>query len=516
MKILKYSILLLIFVILSCHKDDFSTDISMVNPDPKLNLWKTVYGQVTNQKGDPIPNAQIKYKSKSYTTDQNGYFSFQDFISTERSIIRIEHPIYFTSYLQFKAFPKGDIPVSIRLNNLYGKQSYPSETAFSIQDASGLKLDFVANAISNADSSAYKGNVLVAQRYVNPNYQAEEVNIPTDFIGINDKLEITGLLTFGIAQLSLKDPANRSLIISKPCKIQIPILPGMSQFAESQLHFWNLDVGKGIWIKKELAVMNGNTYEGTITGSENWMVAKEIPVSKITGQIKSIQPLPLLKIDFNELSTINNRTTYSDNAGNFEIYLPNSINYSENIFNSLHEILYTNQLPAISMPVNLPEIDLQNNNCFAVQYKITACDGMDPISNWLIVREIGSINDEILYPGFKNEINQIIKVHENGSYILFPSIGSEQYFNYGQPLLQSSHTSNSFNTIKVCDNPGGQSLLLLDKNDPSNTLSHFLPYNNVIFDQTSPNNGIIHLSWTDLYDQNTSIEYKIVRPANPA
>lgn len=509
MKILKWSLFLFALALLSCHKDEFVTTEDIDPPDPKINLYKTIYGQITNQKGDPVPNAQLSFKNKTYSSDQSGYFSFQDYVSTERSILKIQHPVFYTSHIQLKAFDKGNIPVSIHLNYLNNKQSFSSESAFQLQDFSGTQLDIEANAIANKDNTLYKGNVSIGMKYLNPIDHPDEMNVPTDLIGINDNNQITGLQSFGIIQLSLKDNLNQDLFLKNNSKVKIAIVPGMLPFAETQLYFWNLDVLKGTWIKKDLATRNGNFYEGTIKGSEFWMVAKEIPVSKISGKIKSIEPLPLLNIRFDEPTKINNRRTYCNDAGNYEIYLPHSTNYIFNTSNSFHELLSSNPLSAIYSPISLPEIDLQNNNCFPVQYKITSCTGMDPISNWLIVREIGNINDVILYPGINNSINQIIKVHEKGSYILFPSIGSEQYFNYGEPQLLNSHTSNLFKTLEVCDNPGGQSLLLLDKNDPANTLSHFLPYNNLVFDQSSPNNGVIHLYWTDFYDQNTFIDYAL-------
>jgi hypothetical protein len=509
MKYLIWCIPLFTLLLLSCHKDQFDSDINVTNPDPKINLLKTIYGRITNQKGDPVPNTQITLRNKSYWTDQNGYFRFQDYISTERSILKFQHPVFYTSYIQVKAFEKGDIPVSIQLNYISNKQAFSSKTSISLNDISGLQLDFEKNAISNPDSSVFDGLVYAGLKELNPIDKSEERNTPTDFIGFDEKNQITGLLCLGMFQLNLKDNLNRELIIQKPAKIKIPVLPGQIQFAENQLHLWNLDVTKGIWIKKGIATRSGNYYEGFLTGNEFWMVAKEVSVSKLSGQLSSLKPLPILKIEFNNTINIYNRTCYIDDYGNYEVYLPNTSNYSMNIFNGYEELLFSNQIPGINSGIVLPFIDLQRNGCFPIQFNITSCPNVDLLSNWIIVREIGNINDQIFYPGLNNNINEIIKVHKKGSYILFPSIGSQQYFNYGEPILININSAGSFKTIEVCENPGGQSLLLLDKNDPENTLSHFLPYNNLVFEESSPNNGILHLSWIDTYDQNTYIEYKL-------
>ena len=72
-------IILLILLITSCYKDNFHEETTISPNNPKINLWKKIYGQILNTNNEPIRFANIKFKSKTFQTDENGNFGTRGF-----------------------------------------------------------------------------------------------------------------------------------------------------------------------------------------------------------------------------------------------------------------------------------------------------------------------------------------------------------------------------------------------------------------------------------------------------
>ena len=141
-------IILLILLITSCYKDNFHEETTISPNNPKINLWKKIYGQILNTNNEPIRFANIKFKSKTFQTDENGNFSFTDYISEDRSIIIATHPDYIDGIISVKAYKDGDQRIITKLNFKNNFYTYFSEDKITIHPNNGSLIHFDENSFA--------------------------------------------------------------------------------------------------------------------------------------------------------------------------------------------------------------------------------------------------------------------------------------------------------------------------------------------------------------------------------
>ena len=286
-------IILLILLITSCYKDNFHEETTISPNNPKINLWKKIYGQILNTNNEPIRFANIKFKSKTFQTDENGNFSFTDYISEDRSIIIATHPDYIDGIISVKAYKDGDQRIITKLNFKNNFYTYFSEDKITIHPNNESLVHFDENSFANEDSSIYSGAVNIHFKLCDQTYDILN-NLPNDKTSLKDKKDklILGDMPYLFLEVTNKNGLPLKLV--KPAHIEIQIPNNLQNLSPYILDTWHLDILDGIWKNGSKAVKKINSYQAEINQLGYIKIDNARPYAIINGQFSGITNLPYL------------------------------------------------------------------------------------------------------------------------------------------------------------------------------------------------------------------------------
>lgn len=497
-------IILLILLITSCYKDNFHEETTILPNNPKINLWKKIYGQILNTNNEPIRFANIKFKSKSFQTDENGNFSFSEYISEDRSILIVTHPDYIDGIISLKAYKDGDQRILTKLNFKNNFYTYFSEDKITIHPNSGSLIHFDENSFANEDSSIYSGAVNIHFKLCD---QTNDIlnNLPYDKTSLKDKKDklILGDMPYIFLEVTNKNGLPLKLI--KPAQIEIQIPYNLQNLSPNILDTWHLNVYDGIWKNGSKAVKKVNSYQAEIKQLGFIKIDDGKPYFQINGQFTGITNLPFLNL-FLTASSSSYQIQLND-AGFYSLKVPIDEPFHLILENKFNEILFTKSFESLKNDITFPEYNLLSLNAIPIKAKIADCNGTSSENNWIILREIGRVNDYILRPENSGVINEIVKSEYSGEYVLFSSSIMQAAINKANPIFFKLSQTINLTNIMTCQTKDGQTEMKLSNYQGYSQGSHFFPNNTYSFIGSDKNNGLIDVEWIDTYSPSEEVTY---------
>ncbi|MCI1267138.1 MAG: carboxypeptidase-like regulatory domain-containing protein [Saprospiraceae bacterium] len=499
-------IILLILLITSCYKDNFHEETTISPNNPKINLWKKIYGQILNTNNEPIRFANIKFKSKTFQTDENGNFSFTDYISEDRSILIVTHPDYIDGIISVKAYKDGDQRIITKLNFKNNFYTYFSEDKITIHPNNGSLIHFDENSFANEDSSIYSGAVNIHFKLCD---QTNDIlnNLPNDKTSIKDKKDklILGDMPYLFLEVTNKNGLPLKLV--KPAHIEIQIPNNLQNLSPYILDTWYLDKLDGIWKNGSKAVKKINSYQAEINQLGYIKIDNARPYAIINGQFSGITNLPYLIL---YLTTSNSSYQLQLNdAGYYSMKIPINEPFYLLLENKFKETLFSKSFSSLNEDVTLPEFNLSVSHSVPIKAKIADCNGAFSENNWIILREIGKVNDYIMRPESSGDINEIVKSEFTGDYVLFSSSIMQTAINKANPIFFKVAETINLTNIMTCQTKDGQTEMKLSNNQGYSQGSHFFPNNAYYYIGPDKNNGLIDVDWIDTYSPFDEVTYSL-------
>lgn len=124
-----------------------------------------------------------------------------------------------------------------------------------------------------------------------------------------------------------------------------------------------------------------------------------------------------------------------NDAGYYSMKIP--INEPFHLFleNKFKETLFSKSFSSLNEDVTLPEFNLSLSHSVPIKAKIADCNGAFSENNWIILRELGKVNDYIMRPESSGDINEIVKSEFTGDYVLFSSSIMQTAINKANPIF---------------------------------------------------------------------------------
>ncbi len=497
-------IILLILLITSCYKDNFHEETTISPNNPKVNLWKKIYGQILNTNNEPIRFANIKFKSKTFQTDENGNFYFTDYISEDRSILIVTHPDYIDGIISVKAFKDGDQRILTKLNFKNNFGTYFSDDKITIHPNNGSLIHFDENSFANEDSSIYSGPVNIHFKLCD---QTNDIlnNLPNDKTSLKDKKDklILGDMPYLFLEVTNKNGIPLKLI--KPAHIEIQIPNNLQKLSPNILDTWHLDIMDGIWKNGSKAVKKINSYQAEINQLGYITIDDGKPYAQINGQFTGIINLPFLNLSLTAPSS--SYQIQLNDAGYYSLKVPIDEPFHLILENKISEILFTKSFTNLKNDITFPEYNLLVLNSIPIKAKIADCNGTFSENNWIILRELGKVNDYILRPESSGVINEIVKSDYSGEYVLFSSSIMQAAINKANPIFFKLAETINLTNIMTCQTKDGQTEMKLSNYQGYSQGSHFFPNNTYSFIGSDQNNGLIDVEWIDTYSPSDEVNY---------
>ncbi len=305
------AILLTIFT--ACKKDT-NNNIS------SETVTTTIFGRVTDESGLGIYGAKASVGSVSVNTDVNGIFILKDVrVDKYHAFVKVSKLGYFDGSRTFiaSANTSNNIQIKLIAKQLSGSFAASSGAVINVGNAN---VTFPADAIKNANGTAYTGTVNVYATFLDPTDANLQTKMPGDLIGLRtDNIENL-LQTFGMMNVELEDASGNKLNLAtgKEATLSVTVPNSLLSNAPTTIPMWYFDTETGLWKEEGTATLTGNKYIGNVKHFTFWNcdVALGVAVNiNLRVVDENGNPIPNAKIKLTNTIYSDSRSEFADANG---------------------------------------------------------------------------------------------------------------------------------------------------------------------------------------------------------
>ena len=261
-------------VFASCKKDPVIDD----TPPPVdttrtfINVNTSVAGIVTDINNAPISDAIVTFGNETSNTDANGIFKFENVTVPEnRAFVTVEKAGYFHGSRTFFAYKnqRSNVKISLLERTIQGSVTASGGT---VTTPEGVKLEFPANAVVDANGNPYTGTVDVAAQYLDPTADNILSIMPGDLRGITTDDVEEGMTTYGMVAVELLGSGGELLNVAdgKTVQLTMPVPSAQTSSAPAEIPLWYFDEENGVWKEEGKATLQGSEYVGDVSHFTYW------------------------------------------------------------------------------------------------------------------------------------------------------------------------------------------------------------------------------------------------------
>ena len=369
-----------ILVFSACKKDPVPTPTPSVNNRNFSEITTSVAGLVMDENNQVVSGATISFGQKMTTTDDNGIFKIDNVTVPEnRAFVTVSKDGYFTGSRTFFAYDNQRSQVRIHLLTKTIQGTITSSGGI-VTLPEGVKLDFPANAVMDADGNPYLGTVQVAAKYLDPKADNLLQIMPGDLRGITTGNVEKGLTTYGMVAVELLGDAGEILNVAdgKTVQISMPIAASQMGDAPSEIPLWYFDETAGVWKEEGTATLQGNEYIGNVSHFTFWNCDINWDLIYLDGSIlledTALEGI-LVCLEFNGAVACD----YTNEMGLFSGQVPTNTTFTLTVFPSninCSTPLYTQEIGPFTADVTIDPIQITApaTNTLTVTGTITDCD----------------------------------------------------------------------------------------------------------------------------------------------
>ncbi len=322
----------------SCHKDTVTENSSENVITGSTNYVQEegdIQGLVSDFNGDPVADAEVSVAGFISSTDEHGFFKFQNILlNPGGNYLKVQKDgfILGSDYI----YPTGGIAHShIKLISLSTDQTFSSTEGGQVEVSDGGTINFPDQAIVNIDGSSFEGQVNVrAQRIATDNPNVSDL-MPGDLLGIDHEGKNVVLGTLGMIAVELYDDAGNELQLKEgsSAEIIVPIADDDLDVAPAQIPLWHFDEDIGMWIEEGIGIREGNQYKATVSHFSFWNWDAPFPIIRLDGKIllSNGEPAANFKVGI-KASGIGTKYGWTDSEGNFGGDVPKGVALELSVF----------------------------------------------------------------------------------------------------------------------------------------------------------------------------------------
>lgn len=451
MRIINFVFIIFFLLLMSCHKDEFSTNTEIISEkftaEVIQEIQSDIIGYVYDEKNLPVSDAIVMTYSGQTKTNQHGVFIFKNTkMDKQGTFIKVFKNGYIFGSDMVYPNTNATNYAYIKLLALESGKSFDSNAGGSIAITGGGKVVFPADAIVKADGLSHEGKVNVTAKYLNPNDRELGNIMPGGLIAdaANGNTVILG--TLGMVAIELRDNDGNELNLKpgKKARIEFPVV---TTAKPAQIQLWSFDEDKGWWKEEGFATLENDVYVAEVSHFSFWNCDAPFPLINVCGKVLYQNGIPVVNIGVQvEADGLGVGYGYTNSNGEFCGKMPKGkvLTFTINHYQCQNEI-YTFTAGPFENNVVLDDIIIQNIPSDIIEGTIN-CNGV-PVENGIVVVKV-------------NEATIIFEAAEDGSFnydITSYLCGDDAPFEVFGFDAQNNNTSATFTV-----NSGGSSDLNLN------------------------------------------------------
>jgi hypothetical protein len=407
MRIINFVFIIFFLLLMSCHKDDFSSTTEIISEkftaEVIEEIQSDIIGYVYDENDLPVSDAIVMTYSGQTKTNQHGVFIFKNAkMDKQGTFIKVLKNGYMLG--SDMVYPNTDATnySYIKLLALESGKSFESNAGGFIDITGGGKVVFPADAIVKADGLSHEGKVNVTAKYLNPNDRELGNIMPGGLIAdaANGNTVILG--TLGMVAIELRDNDGNELNLKPGKKARIEF-PAVTTTKPSQIQLWSFDEDKGWWKEEGVATLVNDVYVAEVSHFSFWNCDAPFPLINVCGKVLYQNGSPVVNIGVQvEADGLGVGYGYTDSNGEFCGKMPKGkvLTFTISHYQCTSDI-YTFTAGPFENNVILDDIFIQNIPSDIIQGTIN-CNGA-PVENGIVVVKV-------------NEATIIFEASEDGSF----------------------------------------------------------------------------------------------------
>ena len=267
------SFLLLLFGLLlwSCREDsiiDEQTDTT--KPQPTEYYETNMIGQVVDEAGVAIIGATVSAGGTTTTTNEFGYFRLNANAPSTGMHLKVTKNGYFVGGAHHVPQVEGEVGSEriVLLEKVF--ETFATDQEVVIPNGSS-SLTIPANAFSK-DGSPYEGQVRIAARWLDPESENLDDEMPGDLMAINAAGDQVGLETYGMYAVEMEDMAGNEvqLLDGQTAELFFSLSAELNSTAPETIPLWHFDEQSGIWVEEGTASKSNGGYVANVSHFSWW------------------------------------------------------------------------------------------------------------------------------------------------------------------------------------------------------------------------------------------------------
>ncbi len=381
--------MLIIFIGLSACRDESIDENKTTNPiSVDHKFVQTVFGQVKDASGLTIEGATVTMSGETYTTDENGFFFFDEMAvgnhGVQVSAIK-EGYLYGGYRLYADRLSTGYVQIVLMEEKFLGNVSNNNG---SVEISSNTTADF-SNASFSLNGQDYNGEVQVYGNWIDPTSDNLLDLTPGDLRANDLNGQTVVLSSFGMIGMELRSAFGEEVKIKDGTEVELRfnIPNSILSEAPATIPLWTFDELDGIWIEEGSATLQGNQYIGNVHHFSWWNTDFPNPLVEICIQLvdQHAYSLDQLKIYLSTVNGFGCATGYTNSYGYVCGLIPADALLNITVYGYCDEVLYTGQIGPYSegdSPVDLSiPVEVNEENLNSITGTVTECDASVVVPN---------------------------------------------------------------------------------------------------------------------------------------
>lgn len=388
----------------ACEKDSTTEIVTFTQTTLSgETVTANFYGQLTNDQGLVVADAEVRIGSKQTTTDQEGLWSIDN-----ATVVKDQAFIQFAAAdhhrgsrtLLVEAGEKYEIDVEMLQFN--GGVSVDAATGGTATVAgTNASVSFLAGAFAKTDGTPYTGTVRVEAAYLDPNSPTIGNRMPGDLRATTAAGDARLLISYGMMSVELFDDAGNELQLAdgQRATLTLPVEGEAANTAPESIPLWFFDEATAQWIEEGTATLQNGSYVGEVSHFTFWNCDIPTEYIRLCGtvvfqtEVDNVDSTAAANLQLIiESQNWGNGYGYTDENGQFCGIVPANETLTLIVRGDCNEPLYTLTIGPFSSDTDLGTIIVPlSQNLLTTVSGTASCNGVPLTSGAVRVYQGGSL-----------------------------------------------------------------------------------------------------------------------------
>lgn len=398
------------FLLTACNRDK-----DVFTPDPLFPdalVTSDISGQIVNALNQPVEGATVSLDLLNKTTDENGYFRFENIaVNARRTLLQVTKEGYFENGRAIIPNKANETQVKIQLLEKNIQAVFNGEEGETIMLPSGVVLEIPDNAVLAQNGVGYLDQVDVLAHALNPEKKEGLQKMPADLKGINSEGKLQLLESYGMFLFEWNDANQEKLNIvpGKKVAISFPISNNILAGAPETIALWHYDNVEQIWKEEGTATLQNGGYVVAIGKTGFWNYSLPHDFVSVKGVLRNENNQVLSNVSF-RVEIENGGVAgfgYVDEEGRLGANVPKDLASKIIVLDECNDIDYSAVVGALNEDVLIGNVQINNSSDYSFLRGVALDCNENSVQNGYVTINVNTKN--YLFPisngTFKGHIN---------------------------------------------------------------------------------------------------------------